>query len=207
MQSSSLTQVIWRFIRPEIEELALYVLIIIGFIVSAFIRVNSAAPLGDSYGTKASFELINNSLKFITDGSDTVAKLFTFGAWFAIGTALYAIVWFLITFSSGAFKDVTVASQYVHPRTFDKSTYWLAIVSRIVVRIAAAITLLLYITFWCGVLAPAWHSSFVSVFSDGIMLSEISDLSITIIGIGLTLHIGAMIMRMLLLSSRYSYQK
>lgn len=207
MQSSSLTQVIWRFIRPEIEELALYVLILIGFIVSAFIRVNSTAPLGDSYGTTASFQLINSSLKFITDGSDTVAKLFTFGAWFAIGTTLYAIVWFLITFSNGAFKDITVASQYVHPRTFNKSSYWLAIVSRTIVRIAAAITLLLYTVFWSGVLAPAWHSSFVSVFSNGVILSEVSDLSITIIGIGLTLHVGAMLVRMILLRSRYSYQK
>lgn len=204
---SSFLNIIWRFLKPEIEELAVYIVILIGFIISGFIRAASGNASVDAYGTGAALQLIEESLQFITNGSDTVAKLFTFGTWFVIGTSLYILVWFLVSFAGGAFKEVEVSSSYMHPRTFNKSSYWLAIISRLAVQISAGITLLLYITFWCAVLAPAWHASFTGLFSNGFGGTELVDASIAAVGIGLTLHIAAIIVRLVLLRSRYSYQR
>jgi hypothetical protein len=133
--------------------------------------------------------------------------VFTFGTWFIIGTVVYIMAWFLISFFSGAFHDIEVSKDYVHPRAFNKSNYWVSIAGRVILRIAAAISLLIYSSIWVATLAPTWLVSYRQIFLSGINLNSVGDLLIALVGIAFSLHVGAILLRVMLLRSKYFYQR
>lgn len=203
---SSFWKTIGRFVRPEIEELIVYVLIIICFGITAFIQYNTQSGISSTQDISSALSLIQDRFQFLTDGDDKIAKFFTFALWFGIGTLVYVMAWFLITFSSGAFNEVRVSS-YVHPSSFDKSKYWGAVVGRVVLQAAAAISLLMYAAFWCAGIAPVWLASIKAIFIDGLSAESLGSGMLALVGIGLSLHIAAILLRLVLLRSRYTYQK
>lgn len=204
--ASKMWQVIWRFIRPEIEELAIYVMVIISMGILAFYDVLVRKNPDSTGGVSEALSLVQDKFAFITSGDDVAAKIFTFGTWFVIGTALYALAWFIISFSSGAFKEVAVTRSYIHPRTFDKSNYWASVIGRVVLRTAAGVSFIIYCSIWISLLAPVWLASYTDSFSS-FSLSALGSLALTMIGIGLSLHVGAVLLRIVLLRSRYFYQR
>lgn len=198
---------LWRFVRPEIEELIIYTLVILSFIGTAYYQTIVKNVTGGSEDVSMAFALIQEQFTFLTEGDDTVAKFFTFGLWFIIGTAVYILVWFLITFSSGAFHDVEVSKSFVHPSSFKRSDYWLSIMGRVVLRGAAAFSLLFYVSLWCALIAPVWLASFKEPFITGFSLETIIDFSLALVGVALSLHIAAILLRLVLLRSSYTYEK
>lgn len=198
-------KVLWRFIKPEIEEVIVYSLLIVLFVGVAFYQTVIKDASGTTQEVSEAFSLINEKFAFITSGDDIAARVFTFGTWFIIGTVVYMIAWFLISFSSGAFHNIEVSKDYVHPRSFNKSDYWLSVMSRVVLRTAAAISLVIYISIWMATLAPSWLVSFREVFLAGVSLSAATDLLIALVGIAFSLHIGAIMLRVVLLRSKYFY--
>lgn len=200
-------RVLWRFIKPEIEEVIVYSISIILFGVLAFYQTIIKDATGASREVSEAFALIHEKFEFITDGDDVAARVFTFGTWFIIGTVVYIIAWFLISFSSGAFHDIEVSKDYIHPRSFDKSDFWLSITGRVILRGAAAISLLIYSSIWLATLAPTWLASYREVFLSGITVGGAVDLLIAFVGIAFSLHIGAILLRVMLLRSKYFYSR
>jgi hypothetical protein len=200
-------RVFWRFIKAEIEELIFYVIAVLIFGITAFYQVVISNSTSQTEDISEVFTIITEKLQFITNGDDTAAKIFTFGLWFIIGTFVYALACFMVSFASGAFRDVEVSSSFIHPSSFHKSDFWLTIISRAIIRVGAAVSLLFYTAVWCTVLAPVWLASFKSVFIDGLELETLVSLIIAIVGIGLSLHIGAILLRLILLRSSYGYDR
>ncbi len=200
-------RVSWRFVKPEIEEVIVYIASIVLFGALAFYQTLVKDTAGKTQEISAAFSLIQEKFAFITNGDDTAARIFTFGTWFIIGTVVYMIAWFLISFSSGAFHDIEVSKGYVHPRSFNKSDYWLSIVGRSVLRVMAAISLLIYCSIWVASFAPAWLASYKDVFLSGISTDTVINLAIALVGIAFSLHIGAILLRVMLLRSIYFYER
>lgn len=200
-------RVLWRFVKPEIEEVIVYILFIILFGVLAFYQTVVKDATGASREVSEAFALIHERFEFITNGDDVAARVFTFGTWFIIGTVVYMAAWFLISFSSGAFHDIEVSKDYVHPRSFDKSNFWLSITGRVILRSAAAISLMIYSSIWLATLAPAWLTSYREVFLSGMTVDSAADLLIALVGIAFSLHIGAILLRVMLLRSKYFYAR
>lgn len=199
-------KVLWRFIRPEIEEVIAYSSFIILFGLIAFYQAVIRDSSGTTQDISEAWSLIQEKFAFITSGDDLAARVFTFGTWFIIGTVVYMIAWFLISFSSGAFHDIEVSKDYVHPRSFDKSDYWVSILGRAVLRVTAAISLIIYISIWLATFAPTWLASFREIFLYGISVEAATDLLVAIVGIVFSLHIGTILLRVVLLRSKYFYQ-
>lgn len=177
------------------------------FTAIAFYQTVIQGSVESSRDISDSFDIIHSRFTFITNGEDVTAKIFTFGVWLIIGTAVYMLAWFLISFANSAFKDVEVSSSYVHPRSFKKSNFWASIFARIALQACAAISFIIYVSLWLTVLAPAWLAIFREVFISGLISGTIIDLFIGMIGIILSLHIAAIILRVMLLRSKYFYQR
>lgn len=207
MLFSHLPRVLWRFIKPEIEEVIVYVVSIIGLAAIAFYQAINNGYIGQSQTISDSLDVIHSNFTFITSGGDGAAKLFTFGTWFIIGTVVYMLAWFFISFASGAFKDIEVSNTYVHPRSFNKSNFWGSIIARVALQVAAAISFILYASIWLTVFAPAWLANYRDLFLNGIGKDTLIGLLVSVVGIALTLHIGAIILRVMLLRSKYFYER
>jgi hypothetical protein len=205
--SAHFWRVLWRFVKPEIEETIVYCLFIILFGALAFYQTFIKDASGRTQEVSEAFSLIEEKFAFITSGDDVAARIFTFGTWFMIGTVIYMIAWFLISFFSGAFHDIEVSNDYVHPRSFDKSNYWVSIGGRVVLRVAAAISLLIYSSIWIATLAPTWLASYREIFLSGIGVESTLNLLVALVGIVFSLHIGAILLRVILLRSKYFYQR
>jgi hypothetical protein len=95
----------------------------------------------------------------------------------------------------------------VHPRSFNKSNFWVSILARIALQLSAAISFIIYASIWLTVFAPAWLASHRELFTKGFSTEVLFDVLIAIIGIILTLHIGAIILRVMLLRSKYFYER
>lgn len=200
-------RVLWRFVKPEIEEIIVYTLFVILFGVVAFYQTVVKEADGTGQNIAEGFALIQEKFAFITSGDDVAARIFTFGAWFIIGTIVYMIAWFLITFSTGAFRSIEVSNEYVHPRSFNKSDYWLSVTGRAVLRAAAAISLVIYISIWMATFAPTWLASYQEIFMYGVSVDTVLDLIAALVCIAVSLHVGAILLRVVLLRSKYFYQR
>ena len=205
--SAHFWRVLWRFIKPEIEETILYGVFIVLFGALAYYQTAIKDASRQSQEVSEAFSLIQDKFAFITSGDDIAARIFTFGTWFIIGTVVYMIAWFLISFFSGAFHDIEVSNDYVHPRSFNKSDYWVSIAGRVVLRVAAAISLLIYSSIWVATFAPTWLASYKEIFQAGITTNSAIGLLIAVVGIALSLHVGAILLRVMLLRSKYFYQR
>jgi hypothetical protein len=103
-------------------------------------------------------------------------------------------------------NNIKISSSFVHPKSFHKSDYWLSIVSRLVLRATAGIALVFYGVFWILGFAPVWMDSFQALFARGSSTVHISDFITALIGVALTLHIAAILLRLMLLRAHYSYE-
>lgn len=207
MQKQGTLATLWRFIRPEPEELVAYLLIIFVMLGLAGYHVVVQGQIGsDSQDLLASFSSVKESLFSFFNATDGWGRFFLFGFWFFIGTVTYIIAWSVITMLIDISNDIQVSSSFVHPKSFHKSDFWLSIVSRIVLRASAGITLIFYGVFWIVGFAPVWLNSFQALFSRGATASHITDFVTALIGVALTLHVGAILLRLMLLKAHYSYE-
>lgn len=195
--------ILWRYIRPEIEELIVYTIAVILFAITAAYEVIVKSENAATQDISEAIKLITDSFEFMANGGDTMAKLLTFGLWFIIGTFIYALAVFLVSFTTGALHKVSVAQNYRHPQNFRTSKYLMSSLSWLILRIAAAISLFIYTAVWCAVIAPAWLASFKGIAIEQLSTETMFDCGLAIIGIGLSLHIAAILIRLVLLKSSY----
>lgn len=207
-QKQSTLASLWRFLRPEPEELIFYLLIIFGMIGYAAYRVAIQGLSGaESYDIVTSITTAKETLFGFFNTNDSWGRFFLFGFWFLIGTVTYVIAWSIITLIVDITHDVEVSSSFVHPKSFHQSDFWLSVLSRMVLRAAAGIALVFYGVFWVAAFAPVWLASFQSLFSSGGFTStHIADSAAALLGVALTLHLAAILLRLMLLRAHYSYE-
>ena len=198
---------LWRFIRPESEELVFYLVALLAMLGLAGYRVAVQGQIGqDSQSLIDGLGAAKETLFGFFNMTDSWGRLFLFGFWFLIGTVTYVIAWSLITMLIDISNDIKVSSSFVHPKSFHQSDYWVSILSRVILRVAAGGALLFYGIFWLGVFAPVWVSSFQSTFGHGFTSSHITDFVFGLVGVAFSLHIGAILLRLMLLRAHYSYE-
>lgn len=199
------SHVIWRFLRPEVEELVAYVAILASMLGYALYNVTVRGAIGtDSQDLLFSITNAKQSLLEFMSQSDGLGTLFIFGLWVLIGTVVYLLSWVLITVLIDISRNVEVSSSFVHPRSFNQSDYWFSVVVRASIRLAGAVALIVFASVWATSFAPVWIVSFESLFAQGLSVDNMMDAGAAIIGVGLTLHIGAILLRTALLRARYS---
>lgn len=206
-QRQSTLATFWRFLRPEPEELIFYFLILVVMIGLAAYRVAVQGQIGsDSQDLIASFGNARESLFAYLNAHDGLGRVFLFGLWFFIGTLTYIVAWALVTMLIDLSNDIRVSSSFVHPKSFHQSEYWLSIASRIILRVASGLALIFYGAFWVVGFAPVWMHSFQTLFGRGVSQSHIIDFLAALLGVALTLHLAAILLRLVLLRAHYSYE-
>lgn len=207
-QKQSTLATLRRFIRPEPEELVFYLLAIAVMLGLAGYRVAVQGQIGeDSQSLIDGLGAAKETMFGFFNTTDAWGRFFLFGLWFFIGTITYIIAWSVITMLIDISNDIKVSSSFVHPKSFHKSDFWLSILSRAVLRTAAGGALFFYGVFWLGAFAPVWVNSFQSTFGHGFTENHITDFIVGLIGVALSLHIAAILLRLVLLRAHYSYDR
>lgn len=205
MQQHDGAHVIWRFLRPEVEELVGYITIVVSMVGYALYNVSVKGAIGtDSQDLLTSISSAKQSFLEFMSQSDDLGTIFIFGLWVLIGTVVYLLSWVLITILIDISRDVEVSSSFVHPRSFHQSDYWFSVIVRASIRVAAAAALVIYGSIWATSFAPVWLVSFESLFAQGMSADNILDAAAAIAGIGLTLHLAAILLRTALLRATYT---
>ncbi len=76
--------------------------------------------------------------------------------WFLAGALLYMVAWVVIVMIVNAFDDIVIGETFMHPSSFSKSSYWVAIMARIFLRIAGGIFLVAISLVFLQVLSPIY---------------------------------------------------
>lgn len=207
MEKHSTLRQLWRFLRPEVEELITYTVAVVGLFGLALYHVAVQGKIGvDSKGIIASLQKSSDSFLDFLSQDPSWGRFFLFGLWFMVGTIVYFIAWALVTFIVDVNRDITVSSSFVHPKSFHQSSYWTAIIARGVLRTMSGVALLFYGIFWALALAPVWLESFELALSSPLGFESIYQVFLTLIGVAITLHIGAILLRIMLLRAHYAYE-
>lgn len=207
MENHSTLRTLWRFLRPESEELIAYVLVIMTMLVLAIYHVAVQGKIGtDSQGLITTLGSTWDTWLSFFNQDDKWGRFFLFGLWFFIGTVVYILSWALVTILIDINRDIKVSSSFVHPQSFHQSDYWTAILARFTLRITAGIALIFYASFWFAALAPVWLNSIEAVSANGFTKPNIIDAIAAVVGVAITLHIGAILLRIMLLRAEYSYR-
>lgn len=193
----------WNFIRPRTEGTAFYVLATAGVIISAWINRLRAAGTGFEV-----ISLIEDSLRYTFDGISSITsenRALVFLLWFAVGSVVYIIIWLAANIAIDLYNDIVISSAFVHPRSFKQSSFWGAIASRAMLRIAATIILVLYGAFWIQALMPIWQRSISSFFNSPMETGAIINALTAVFLCLLSLHIMTILFRFITLEAEVSY--
>lgn len=208
MQEHRTIRTLWRFIRPEIEEIIAYILATITLFSLAFYHVAIQGKIGaDSRDLISTLSDSREAFLSFLSQDDSWGRFFLFGLWFIIGTVVYIIAWAIITLIHDINRDIRVSSSFVHPKSFHQSNYWFAILMRGLLRLTSGIALVFYGVFWIVALAPAWIHTFELVMTTGLTLSSGTEMLLSIVSLVITLHIAFILLRIMLLRAHYSYEE
>jgi len=83
------------------------------------------------------------------------ATIATLVFWLCVGAALYMVLWLVFAVIHGLINEIELSLLFVHPRSFKESKHWLAYLSRIGLRIAAAAVTIGYGVLLVNVVWPA----------------------------------------------------
>jgi len=204
MQEKDATHVIWRFLRPEVEELVAYALILGSMLGFALYQVAVKGSIGDdSQSLITSISGVKDTFLEFLSQNDQLGTYFLFGLWFLIGAVVYMLLWTLATILIDMQRDIRVSSSFVHPQSWHKSDYWLSVAGRATIRLAGAIALVVYGVIWGTSFAPVWITSFETLFAQGATAAHVTDALVAAVGVALTLHLASILLRVTLLRTRY----
>lgn len=199
-QNSGLSHLLWRFLRPEIDELVLYSTAAILIVGVAMYQLAVNGDIGtDSTDIISSFSNAISSTSLYLSRGTGWASFFLFGFWFIIGGIIYTLVWAISTIVIDIRNDLRISESFVHPRSFHKSDFWASIIARTAVRAIASIALIFYVVFWLWVFAPVAVSAAIRFFNNARSFSNILDMVLSLIGIIITLHIVTVLIRLAML--------
>jgi hypothetical protein len=196
-QNSGLLATIWRFLRPETEELIAYITAIGALGGVAAFQLASTGQIGaDSQDIIAAVQQgVTSTADYLSSGSGW-ARFFLFGFWFVIGAIAYFVVWFLINIAIDLYNDIVISAAFIHPRAFHQSEYWASIAARVTLRVLAAIALGFYMLFWLWVFAPFAVGRFKALIQY-LNVQHVLEATVTLVAIVLTLHVATVLIRLI----------
>lgn len=199
-QRQGVSALFWRFVRPDIEELTVYIILSIVLACMAMYQLAVSGQIDrESLDITTSFRsAISGILAFMSEGS-WWAKFFLFGFWFIVGGIAYSLVWATITLLVDLRNDIEVSASFVHPKSFRQGDYWASVVARAVLRGTSGIALVFYGVYWVMVFAPVYIAIFQRFFTDIGDVSNILSALMAIVWLFLSLHLGAILLRLTLL--------
>ncbi len=193
----------WNFLSPYSEGTFFYLLVTVGVIISSWVNRLSA--------TDSSFEvikLVGDVLRVTFDGISAITsehRALVFLLWFAVGSIVYIIIWLLANIAIDLYNDIIISSAFVHPKSFKQSSFWGAIASRVVLRIAATVILVVYGVFWVSALLPIWQKAFASFIYNPTLMDSAINAGIALALCLLSLHVMAILFRFITLKAASSY--
>jgi hypothetical protein len=95
-----------------------------------------------------------------------VTNIVTLFFWGLVGLILYSLLWSLFVMFMDISSDIVVSQYFVHPRSFHKSNFLLAALSRRVIVITAYLVIGIYILLLLGSL-PIIYNSIRMLFIQG----------------------------------------
>lgn len=76
-------------------------------------------------------DIITQSLPFMNKlGDATQGRVFLALFWMAVGVIVYILYWFLNSMIISFRNNVIVGQYYLHPKNFNKTRYWMSVLSR-----------------------------------------------------------------------------
>lgn len=204
----SLARELWRFIKAEPEELIVFAIAIVGLVGVAAYRVFMQGDTQVANQDIASvLTAAKESLTGFFNKDDSWGRVFLFGFWSILGALTYAIVWGITAAMTTIRKDIAVSASFTHPGSFHNSDYWTAIIGRYILRAGSLLALIFYSVFWVIAFAPVWIVAIQGYFSHGISLGALLNIICGTIAIWVSLHIAAILLRLVLLRAHYSYER
>lgn len=199
-EPQGLLQSVWRFLRPQAEELVGYVaaVTILGAIAAYQLAAQGTIGLDNQDIIAATKNVIGSMATYLSSGTGW-AKFFLFGFWFIVGAITYFLAWFIINVIVDVYNDIVISAAFVHPRSFSQSDYWASIIGRGAVRVMAGIALVFYGVFWIAVFAPLWTQQFQAYFQHLTDMRHAISLVTTIGLIAVTLHVATILVRLTLM--------
>jgi hypothetical protein len=95
-----------------------------------------------------------------------VTNLVTLFFWGLVGLILYSLLWSLFVMFMDISSDIVVSQYFIHPRSFHKSNFWLAALSRRVIIFTSYLVIGIYILLLLGSL-PIIYESIRVLFIQG----------------------------------------
>jgi hypothetical protein len=138
----TLFQKVTSILRPSLTEL----LFMGGFIIAMFLFAATTAYLEELAVVAEVQNLFSAIAEKIGIFLDTplVTNIVTIFFWALIGLIIFSLVWSMLVVLMDVKNDIVVAEYFVHPRSFHKSDFLLAAISRRVILVTAYAIIAVY---------------------------------------------------------------
>lgn len=201
----NLFRALWRFLRPETDEVTVYIIIAFIFVGYAAYRLAGSGTLGlESQDLlNAARDTISHTSSIFSTGSGW-ARFFLFGFWFIIGTLAYFLIWFVTNIVIDIRNDIAISVAFIHPRSFHQSNYWTAVAIRSTLRTLAGIAFVFYGAYWARFLAPFSLHLIEEALAGTSLLKTCLYVPSFLLVTWLSLHVATLLVRIALLRYRFS---
>ncbi|CAN5461840.1 hypothetical protein BH10PAT3_BH10PAT3_6160 [soil metagenome] len=186
------------FLSPTKLELLLY------FIAGLFVILAAGiVRLYDSItGTTAAKDMISRFWVNLVEKVNGYNSFSNVLIWFLAGAVLYLIIWISAVILIDWYNDVLISTSFIHPKSFHQSDYWVAIVGRMLIRVASGLVLLGLIVIAIGYFVPYGYSSCLQALTGGKVLSMASSFGQVIFMTFTVLYASMLLIRLLFLRRR-----
>lgn len=201
----NLLRALWRFLRPEVDEFTVYIIISFIFVGFASYRLASNGSLGmESQDLLNAARITIAQTGAIFSSGSGWARFFLFGFWFIIGTLAYSLIWFVTNVCIDIRNDIAISVAFIHPRSFHQSNYWSAVAIRSILRVLAGLTFIFYCAFWARFLAPLSLHVIEGALAGSSLLKTCLYVPSFLLLTWVSLHVAALLIRVALLRYRFS---
>lgn len=186
-----------RIIRPEIEEIAAYIVFIVLVLSIAFYRtLESGATNLSTVNISAFFAKIVDFVSLYMEGNELWGRVFLFGFWFLVGGIVYVLLWTLATIIIDFKNDVKASTIFMHPESFSRANYLASTLARQIARVAILGIALSYSLFWLAVIVPSSVFVAQSALSGPISVSGYFNFAAVAGEVFITVHIATILYKL-----------
>jgi hypothetical protein len=161
-------------IRVSLPEAVLGLILITGLLLAAATSayLTNFPLLSD---LQSSFNTFTDQLGAELD-TPFVTNVVSLFFWALVGLTLYSLLWALFVVLIDLRNDIVVSEHFLHPRSFHKSDFWLASISRRIIIVTAYTVIAAYIFLLLSSL-PIVYDTFRDLFLQGFQQLPMTTLS------------------------------
>lgn len=198
--SSDLDKTLRRFFIPSLVDFIVY--LVLGAIlllvlnhqaISNLLHADTLTPTDVAHLVFSTrFELIGTALNHPIFG-----RLSLLLFWAFIGCVTYMVLWLVQYLLTTAREDYVEGQQYVHPKTFNKSSYWQSIIAHNIFLFSAIVVFLGFAYLSLRMFLPMLSKLFYVGLLTAPALVGFADLILSILLISFVLYFSQMLWRVL----------